>query len=673
MNNTESTLQSSVALIIIKSIKKLSKFALLLTLSIMFLQANEHKRESSSADSNQNDLSGTTKSKVQPITQDKSIDSLVDSIVELNWHIRFIDIAHKEDKTVSQQTNPLRFLTKEELVEKKEILLESFPLHIVNNKKPIVFNFELNSIDHKKQEAQFNESTILHNDFLALQNNISLQMLKAQKIFFTTLVSLRKRLDFFSQQTTVLGILNPSITQLKQLPNHFEIPSSLLKKEKEILDGEEEKYLNMLASYIEILSYLELKSSELLPQNTLLNLTMQWFLEEIANFIPVDHSNLIIAKVFISLLIFLILWAFRKLVAKVIMFVMDFIVHISRQDKDLHAEIQKGILKPISWLLFAWSVSVSIGILYYPTLEPESIANWFVIFYILNIAWLFIAIIKSYGAALISTIAQKSDGGFRKEVINLILNVLYSVVCIVAVLIILKKLGFNVSAIIASLGLGGLAVALAVKDMLANFFASVMLLLDNSFSQGDWIVAGNVEGTVVEIGLRRTTIRTFDNALLFVPNSELAGKSIINWNRRKEGRRIKMAVGVTYDATPEKLRICVEKITQMLINHEEIAAYPNKQVMLDEADHKLSARKDIISISDYLGYKSGVYVSIDELADSSINITLDCFTRSVAKADFLRVREEIILKIMDIVAECELNFAFPSQSVYVENLSSLKM
>ncbi|WP_042961017.1 mechanosensitive ion channel family protein, partial [Helicobacter pylori] len=70
-----------------------------------------------------------------------------------------------------------------------------------------------------------------------------------------------------------------------------------------------------------------------------------------------------------------------------------------------------------------------------------------------------------------------------------------------------------------------------VKDVLANFFASVILLLDNSFSQGDWIVCGEVEGTGVEMGLRRTTIRAFDNALLSVPNSELAGKPIRNWSR----------------------------------------------------------------------------------------------------------------------------------------------
>ncbi|WP_158657012.1 mechanosensitive ion channel family protein [Helicobacter aurati] len=602
------------------------------------------------------------------IDSHESLDSLVEAIIELNAHIHALQ-GHTLEKPENNTTGkPYDSLHQEDLLHQKEILLESLPLHIINNKKPLIFNTETNAIAYKQRELEFNEATVLHDDFLVLQSTIAMQTLQAQKIFFTTLNALRKHLDFFSQQAKAIEILSPSIASLKKLPDDFGIPDSLSKQQQKTLHTAKERYVNTLASYIEIISYLELKSAELLPQNTMINLTMQWILEDIANFIPINHSNLLAAKILVSLIIFFVLWVWRKVIAKLIMFLMDFIVHISQQDKTLHTEIQKGILKPISLFLLAWSINVSIGILYYPTLEPESITNWFVIFYIINIAWLFIAIIKSYGAAIINTIVQKSTDGFRKEIINLILKILYTIVCIIAILVILKRLGFNVSAIIASLGLGGLAVALAVKDMLANFFASVMLLLDNSFSQGDWIVAGNVEGTVVEVGLRRTTIRTFDNALIFVPNSEIANKAIINWSRRKAGRRMKMVVGVTYDAIPSKLKTCVEQIAQMLENHEGVAKGSDDSEILDEKDHKLlSMRKDIISINDYLGYKGSLYVSVDELADSSINIAIDCFTRSVSKAEFIRVKEDIIFRIMDIVSACGLSFAFPSQSVYVES------
>ncbi|WP_141090901.1 mechanosensitive ion channel family protein, partial [Campylobacter concisus] len=146
------------------------------------------------------------------------------------------------------------------------------------------------------------------------------------------------------------------------------------------------------------------------------------------------------------------------------------------------------------------------------------VANIFSIIYIVAFSWLVLTILNGYGIAIIDKIAQKSK---RKEVINLALKVIYVIVLIITLLLILQKLGFDISALIASLGIGGLAVAFAAKDIIANFFASVMMLFDNSFSQGDWIVCGDIEGTVVEIGFRKTTVRSFDNALIFVPNSKL--------------------------------------------------------------------------------------------------------------------------------------------------------
>lgn len=286
--------------------------------------------------------------------------------------------------------------------------------------------------------------------------------------------------------------------------------------------------------------------------------------------------------------------------------------------------------------------------------------------YISLIAWLVIALFKAYGAAVLATLASRKNG-FRKEVVNLILKIAYFFIFVLTILGVLKQLGFNISTIIASLGIGGLAVALAVKDMLANFFASVILLLDNSFNQGDWIVCGEVEGTVVEMGLRRTTIRGFDNALFFVPNSELAGKSIRNWNRRKMGRRIKMIVGLTYSSPRESLQKCVLGIRQMLEQHPQIA----KDVDLDSSEHDhhdYMDRQNIVSLNDLMGYKSNLFVYLDSFGDSSINIFIYCFSKSVVWEEWLAIKEDVLFKIMQVVEECGLSFAFPSQSVYIESM-----
>ena len=234
-------------------------------------------------------------------------------------------------------------------------------------------------------------------------------------------------------------------------------------------------------------------------------------------------------------------------------------------------------------------------------------------------------------------------------------------------MIVLSRLGFNVSAIIASLGIGGLAVALATKDILANFFASVMLLFDNSFSQGDWIVCGDIEGTVVEIGLRKTTIRTFDNALIFVPNSKLASDPIRNWNRRKLGRRIRMVLGVEYGSKISQLKKCVDDIKDMLIEHPDIATS-------EDMGSRLTSRyrQNIVSVDDLAGYKSNLFVVIDELGDSSVNILVYCFSKTIVWGDFLAVKQDVILKIMQIVQNNGLSFAFPSQSLYIENLKDIK-
>lgn len=552
---------------------------------------------------------------------------------------------------------------KEKLTEQKKILLQYFISNISNTKQPLGFN-----IDKNKQmeiETLINDTRIQHYSFAMLEGEIAKNNLLIESSIATLFKNLRKRIDFFSQQQKVIDIIQPTLNTLNAMPTTFEIPKEITAKQHKELQMQVEKYRNNLATAIELVAYFEWHANEFIPQNTILHICMRWTLQILEYFINVNHDNLSIIKIVLSILCFAILWVFRKLITNIVVYIMDIAIHLTNQDKELHSAIQRNLLLPISLFLLVWSLQVCIGVFYYPKLQPDKLEVCFSILYIVNAAWFIVASVQSYGTILLTKILQKTNNEFRKEIINLILKILYSIIIIIACLWILKYLGFNISAIIASLGLGGLAVALAVKDILANFFASVMLLFDNSFSQGDWIECGGVDGVVVEIGLRRTTIRTADNALLFVPNSELSGKIIRNWSRRKSGRRIKMSIGVTYNANETNLKQCVATIKQMLIEHPEINITPNYS---EEEIQLITLRKDIISIDDFLGYKSGISVCVEALADSSINILVDCFTKSVSKKDFFEVREDVIFKIMTIVQECNLSFAFPSQSLYIESL-----
>ena len=329
--------------------------------------------------------------------------------------------------------------------------------------------------------------------------------------------------------------------------------------------------------------------------------------------------------------------------------------------KEAKDQIVDIVKKPISALLIIYALNICIGVGFYPVPVPLVIANIFSIIYIIAFSWLVLTILNGYGIAIIDKIAQKSR---RKEVINLALKVIYVIVLIITLLLILQKLGFDISALIASLGIGGLAVAFAAKDIIANFFASVMMLFDNSFSQGDWIVCGDIEGTVVEIGFRKTTVRSFDNALIFVPNSKLASDPVRNWSRRKVGRRIKMLIGIEYGATTDEIKKCVEDIKNMLINHPDIA----KSEDVAAKKRGLRYRQNIVSIDDYAGYKSNLFVVVDDFAESSINILIYCFAKTIVWGEFLDVKQDVMLKIMEILKQNGLNFAFPSQSLYIENI-----
>ncbi len=206
---------------------------------------------------------------------------------------------------------------------------------------------------------------------------------------------------------------------------------------------------------------------------------------------------------------------------------------------------------------------------------------------------------------------------------------------------ILYNFGINVSAFLASLGLGGLAFALAAKDTAANLFGSIALMLDQSIKIGEWIKVNGVEGIVEDIGMRTTKIRTFEKSIVVVPNSIVANSNIENFSRRGV-RRIKMSISLTYDTPLQSIRQIVDEIRKMLLKHPGIA---KNQTLL---------------------------VYFNSFNPSDLGIFIYTFTNTSNWAKYLEIREDIHLKIMQIVEKHNASFAFPSQSLYVEKLPERK-
>ncbi|HGN1327431.1 TPA: mechanosensitive ion channel family protein [Proteus mirabilis] len=202
-----------------------------------------------------------------------------------------------------------------------------------------------------------------------------------------------------------------------------------------------------------------------------------------------------------------------------------------------------------------------------------------------------------------------------------------------------EHFGMSLSGLMTFGGLGGIAIGMASKDVMSNLFSGVMLYFDRPFNIGDWVRSPdrNIEGTVVEIGWRITKIMTFDHRPLYIPNSVFSSISVENPGRMTN-RRIETELGLRYEDS-DKVGVIVEDIRTMLQQNDKI---DTKQTLL---------------------------VYFNQFADSSLNIMVYCFTKTTVWAEWLDAQQEVYLKMIDIVHQHGADFAFPSQTVYIEKSS----
>jgi len=324
-------------------------------------------------------------------------------------------------------------------------------------------------------------------------------------------------------------------------------------------------------------------------------------------------------------------------------------------DKDVGQQvlIYQEIRRPLRSLLVFFGINLGTYALFYKTDYRASLEGFSFVIYSLIFIWLFFKIIDSIVLVQVEKLTS-SNKELRKELFNLGVQVVKGFLMLVVLAFGLSHFGISLTAIISTLGVGGLAFALAAKDTLSNLFGGMTILFDNVFRMGDWIKVGDDEGTVAEIGLRSTTIRTFDNALITIPNSIVSVSSVMNWNRRAIGRRIKMHIGVTYESNMDDIRQALDDIRDMLKQHPDIA---NPQ-------HKVTSKKrsfKFASQADTHGIKSTQLVFMDKYGDFSIDILIYCFARTVDWAEWLKVKEDVLFKIASILENNNLEFAYPTQ------------
>ena len=222
-----------------------------------------------------------------------------------------------------------------------------------------------------------------------------------------------------------------------------------------------------------------------------------------------------------------------------------------------------------------------------------------------------------------------------------IAKLLRASVIITAGLVILQKLGFSISGLLAFGGIGGIAIGFAAKDLLANFFGGLMIYLDRPFNVGDWVRSPDreIEGTVEHIGWRLTTIRTFDKRPLYVPNSAFTSIAVENPSRMRN-RRIHETIGIRYDDA-DKMAAIVEAVKSMLLDHEEI----------DTAQTLI--------------------VNFNKFAPSSLDFFIYTMTKTTDWVKYHEVKQDVMLKIIEIISAHGAECAFPTSTIHLQSTEQI--
>ena len=250
------------------------------------------------------------------------------------------------------------------------------------------------------------------------------------------------------------------------------------------------------------------------------------------------------------------------------------------------------------------------------------------------IAWFLTRFVRNAEANIISDKERKGEP-FDRTTIDAIAKLLRLSVIITAALVALQTLGFSISGVLAFGGIGGIAVGFAAKDLLANFFGGLMIYLDRPFAVGDWIRSPDreIEGTVEQIGWRLTMIRTFDQRPLYVPNAAFTNISVQNPSRMSN-REIYEKIGIRYEDA-DKMDAIVTDVKKMLDEHPEIE---DKKICM---------------------------VAFNTFAASSLDFFIYCYTKTTRWAFFHEVKQDVLLKILEVVQRHGAQVAFPTSTVHV--------
>ncbi len=299
-------------------------------------------------------------------------------------------------------------------------------------------------------------------------------------------------------------------------------------------------------------------------------------------------------------------------------------------DDDLIDGIDKPsgfIFMMFFWLATFTNLQLSVTVNHYLSLILEiAVSAGFI--------WLFYNLSDVFSKYL-GVLTSKTETKLDDQLVPLIRKTLRFFVLVMGIILILQNNGYNVASLIAGLGIGGLAVALAARDTLANFFGSVTIFVDKPFRIGDWIKVAGVEGTVEEVGFRSTRIRTFYNSLVSVPNSNISNNEVDNLGLR-EYRRLLTTLNLTYSTSPEQMEAFVEGIKAIVKSNPHF-------------------RQDFYE------------VHFNAFGAHSLDVMIYVFFKVPDWSTELQQKHNFFLEVLKLAKEVGVEFAFPTQTLHVDS------
>ncbi len=225
-------------------------------------------------------------------------------------------------------------------------------------------------------------------------------------------------------------------------------------------------------------------------------------------------------------------------------------------------------------------------------------------------------------------------------VLDWVVRLFRMIIALVGLASVLEMWGVQIAPIIAGLGLFGMAIALGAKDLFKNILSGLAIVSEKRFQVGEIVwLSDDVEGVVENIGFRSTLIRRFDKAPVYVPNADLADTAVVNFSNRTH-RLISWEIGLEYRTTAEQLRFIRNEIENFILKNKLYSQPP----------------------------ESPIQIRINSFSSSAITILIYCFSKTKSWEKFLRAKEELVLHTKETIEKAGASFAFPSQSLYIEQL-----